>query len=237
MTLTPTAEAWLGEARRITYDIPPYRRRPRSRRNKGDDSTSALIGTPDMGPGLRQGLKATGTLGGRDPRDVRAVLHSTRDASWLEDESAEDVLLGLAETFRELARQPRHVRAAGPGRGRPHEGRERSPDVQSLRDALEGMHEARARLNDLVMADWDSQLLELHAAALSTANRILREMDLDQRIRRQVRPLPSTRPRLPHVAAPTPKTARPFVPPTPPADADNSTPAQDPEDRRGNPRP
>jgi hypothetical protein len=86
------------------------------------------------------------------------------------------------------------------------------------------------------MADSDSQLLELHAAVLSTVKRILREMDLDERIRRQVRLLPPTRPRLPHVGAPTPNSP-PFVPPKPPADAETQLLPKIPEDRRDKPRP
>ena len=32
-----------------------------------------------------------------------ALVDATHDATWLDDESAEDVLLGLAQTFRELS--------------------------------------------------------------------------------------------------------------------------------------
>ena len=112
---------------------------------------------------------------------------------WLDDESAEDVLLGLAQTFRELAAAIETFGQlvqgeAGPTRtvGVAH--------VQALREALDGLQEARARLDDLLMADSDSQLLELHAAVLSTVKRLMREMDLDERIRRQLRLLPGPAP-------------------------------------------
>ena len=77
-----------------------------------------------------------------------------------------------------------------------------SDDVQALRDALDGLHEARARLDDLLMAGAAPELLELHAAVLSTVKRLLREIDLDERIRRQVRLLRPARPRLHRPDAP-----------------------------------
>ena len=46
-------------------------------------------------------------------------------------------------------------------------------DVQALREALEGLHEARARLDDLMTAACRPELLELHAAVLSTVQRLL----------------------------------------------------------------
>ena len=177
------------------------------------------------------------TLGGRDPWDVpcRAGFDVRRQLARRRE------CRGRAPRARgNLPRTRRRssTRLGSWSRPRPTPRRPVSAaHVQALRDALEGMHEARARLNDLVMADSDSQLLELHAAVLSTVKRILREMDLDQRIRRQVRLLPPTRPRLPHVGAPTPKAAQPFVPPTPPADAETQLLPKIPEDRRDNPRP
>jgi hypothetical protein len=77
-------------------------------------------------------------------------------------------------------------------------------DVQVLREALEGLNEARARLDELLMAGTSSGLLELHAAVLSTVKRLLSEMDLAERIRRQVRMMRTNRPRPagPHTSAP-----------------------------------
>jgi hypothetical protein len=232
--LTPTAEAWLGDARRITYDIPPIGA-ALVQAEQGRRLNVRALGTPDVGPGLRQGLEALEHSAVAIRGMFRAVLDSTYDAGWLDDESAEDVLLGLAETFRELAVGLDTFGQLVQAEADPTKAVSVA-HVQALRDALEGMHEARARLNDLLMADSDSQLLELHAAVLSTVKRILREMDLDERIRRQVRLLPPTRPRLPHVGAPTP-SGPPFVPPKPPADAETQLLPKIPEDRRDKPRP
>ena len=51
------AEAWLGEARRITYDIPPIGA-ALVQAEQGRRLNVRALGTPDVGPGLRQGLEA-----------------------------------------------------------------------------------------------------------------------------------------------------------------------------------
>jgi hypothetical protein len=49
------------------------------------------------------------------------------------------------------------------------------------------MHEARARLEEALVSGTSAPLLELDASLLATVKRLVREMDLDERIRRQVR--------------------------------------------------
>ena len=82
-------------------------------------------------------------------------------------------------------------------------------DVQALRDALEGLHEARARLDDLLTRGSAPELRELHAVVLSTVKRLLREMDLDERVRRQVRLAPRVRRPRPGAPAPGGRPGRP----------------------------
>jgi hypothetical protein len=65
-----------------------------------------------------------------------------------------------------------------------------------VKEGLEGLHEARARLNDLLLMDASPLLLELHASLLSTVKRLLTELDLDARMRRQLRLVPMTPPLL-----------------------------------------
>ncbi len=213
----PAAEAWLGEARRITYDIPPIGA-ALVQAEQGRRLNVRALGTPDVGPGLRQGLEALEHSAVALRGMFRALVDATHDASWLEDDRAADVLLGLAETFRELAvavetfgqlvqaeaDQAGAVSLAAP---------------QDVRGALEGLHEARARLEDLVMADSGRELLELHSAVLSTVKRLLREMDLDERIRRQIRQFRPARSRLLQPGMPT-RTERPPVSPEPMSDAE-----------------
>jgi hypothetical protein len=163
----------------------------------------------------------------------RAVVDGTHDATWTQDEGAEDVLLGLAHTFRELAAgidafgQLVHDEA-GPSTTMS------SADVERLREALDGLHEARARLEDLLVAGLPAPLLELHAALLSTVKRLLREMDLDERVRRQVRLLRRTRPRLPRPGLPRQATEPPDISePTP--ESETQLLPLPPRDRRDKP--
>jgi len=75
---------------------------------------------------------------------------------------------------------------------------EQPPEPGQLREALEGLHDARARVTDLLLVDprEDAVLAELNLALLTTVERLLREMDLDERIQRQARRLPTTPRRL-----------------------------------------
>jgi hypothetical protein len=139
-----------------------------------------------VGPGLRQGLEALEHSAIAIRGMFRGLLDATADPSWPGTEDAADVLLGLAQTLRETAAgvdafgQLVHDEA-DPGKTIT------ARDVGALRDALDGLHEARARLEEALLAGPGPGLLELHATVLSTVKRLLREMDLDERIRRQVR--------------------------------------------------
>jgi hypothetical protein len=189
----PAARVWLDEARRITHDIPQIGA-ALLHAEQGRRLNVRAVGTPNVGPGLRQGLEALEHSAVAIRSMFRALADATYDATWLDHEGVEDLLLGLAQTFRELAAGVdafgQLVRdEADPGN------RITSADVQALREALEGLHEARARLDDLMTVSDVPELRELHAAVLSTVRRLLTEMDLDERVRRQVRLARRTRPR------------------------------------------
>ena len=178
------ARDWLGEARRITHDIPSVGA-ALIRAEQGRKLNVRAIGTPNVGPGLRQGLEALEHSAVAIRSMLRAVVDATQAAPWLDDENAQHVLLGLAQTFRELAACIDAFGQLVRDEADPAT-RTTVADVQDLKDAADGLHEARARLNDLLVAGGPPELLELHAAVLSTVKRVLREMDLDERIRRQV---------------------------------------------------
>lgn len=215
--VTPTARRWLDDARRITHDIPQVGA-ALLQAEQGRRLNVRAVGTPDAGPGLRQGMESLEHSAVAIRVMFRSVVDGTHDAPWLQDDGAEDVLLGLAHTFRELAAgidafgQLVHDEA---GRSMSMT----SADVERLREALDGLHEARARLEDLLVAGLPTPLLELHAAVLATVKRLLQEMDLDERVRRQVRLLRRTRPRLPRPVLPRATVVPPDIAePTPEAE-------------------
>jgi Aromatic acid exporter family member 1 len=198
------ARTWLDEARRITHHDIPQVGSALLHAEQGRRLNVRAVGTPDVGPGLRQGFEALEHSAVAIRSMFRALVDATTDSTWLDDEGADDVLLGLAQTLRELATGidtfGRLVRnEAGPATSLSSE------DVEALRVALDGMQEARARLNDLATTESAPELRELHAVTLSTVKRLLREMDLEQRVRRQVQLVRPTRPRPPYLGRPLPR--------------------------------
>jgi hypothetical protein len=212
--IASAARGWLDEARRITHHDIPRVGSALLHAEQGRRLNVRAVGTPDVGPGLRQGFEALEHSAVAIRSMFRALVDATTEPTWLEDESAGDVLLGFAQTLREQAAAidafGKLVRneagsAASPG----------AEDVHALRDALDGMQEARARLNDLVMTDGVPELREFHAVVLATVKRLLREMDLEQRVRRQVQ---LVRPRPAYLARPLPRRRTVVPEPTPDAE-------------------
>jgi len=182
---------WIGRARRLTHDIPrvgvALLHAEESRR-----LNLRALGTPDAGPGLRQGLEALehsavairSMFGNFEVvARRRAEQHRPFDADSL---AAFDLLLrelaGGLRSFGRLVRQDAH-----PG--------QEPPDPQALRASLEGLHEARARVTDLLLVEArdDPSLSEVNTFLLATVERLLREFDLDARIRRLAQRAPGAR--------------------------------------------
>ncbi|HET8719208.1 MAG TPA: FUSC family protein [Nocardioidaceae bacterium] len=252
------ARGWLADARTITHDIPrvgaALLHAERSRR-----LNVRAVGTPDLGPGLRQGLEALEHSAIAIRGLFRALVDATRDdPEWLaelheggaagpddavpstgsghrstgstgRDGVAEDVLQGLAQLLREIAAGVDAFGHVVRDEAEPA-GSIGARDVAALREALEGLHEARARLGDLALAGSPPELVELHAVALSTVRRLLTEMDLDERVRRQVRLRRPTRPARGRRPRATPPEG---LSPEPAPDAETQVlPVVPPEERR-----
>lgn len=191
--LTAAADTWLGDARAITHRIPNVGL-TLERAEQGRRLNVRAVGTADVGPGLRQGLEALEHSAVSVRGMFRALRDASYDAEWVDDDYGADVLAGLEQTFRELAAGVDAFGELVRAEGEPTH-RASAADVARLRQSLEGLHEARARLDDLLTSETSLELVELHAAVLATVRRLQREMDLDERIRRQVRLLRRPRPR------------------------------------------
>ena len=209
------AASWLGEARQITHHDVPRVGATLLHAEQGRRLNVRAVGTADLGPGLRHGLESLEHSALAVRSLYRAVADAAHDGHWLESEEAGDVLLGLAQTLNDLAAAVdafgELVRLdAAPVR------QMTSADFRELREALEGLPEARDRLEDLATAESDPGLRELHAAVLSTVKRVQRELDLEQRVRRQLQMRPPTRPRPAPLRPPAGRRRSPAFPETTP---------------------
>jgi len=179
------AKGWLEEARRVTHDIPPVGA-ALLRAEQGRRLNVRAVGSPDVGPGLRQGLEALEHTAVAIRSLFRAVHDATYDTAWPEGEVAEAVTGALEQVFREMAAG---IEAFGDlVRAEAHpEQSDLAPEVHRVEAALEGLHEARARVSDLLLVDLDPPLAELSVTVLATVKRLLTELSLGERLRRQVR--------------------------------------------------
>lgn len=191
------ATGWLDDARRVTHDIPRIGA-ALIRAEQGRRLNVRAIGKPNAGPGLRQGMEALEHSAVAIRAMFRAIHDASTDPEWPDDEVGEAVIIGVGHTFRDMADAVAAFGALVRAEAEP----ERSDTVQEIhrmREALEGLREARARLNELLTVDTSSVLLELHFSMLSAVKRLLTELDLDVRVRRQLRlrpPASSLRPRV-----------------------------------------
>jgi uncharacterized membrane protein YccC len=212
--IAPAARRWLDEARRITHEEVPRAGSALAHAEQGRRLNVRAVRTPDLGPGLRQGLEALEHCAVAIRSMFRALVDATSEQARTPHGAMPDLFLGLAQTFREMAAGidafGQLVRNdASPG------AKLSAEDVLALQAALEGLQEARARLEDLLTFETTPELRELDAVVLSTVRRLLREMDLQERVRRQLQLGRPVRPRAPYLGRP----AGPGAPPptsTPP---------------------
>jgi uncharacterized membrane protein YccC len=199
--IAPASRRWLDEARRITHHEVPRAGSALTHAEEGRRLNVRAVRTPDLGPGLRQGLEALEHCAVAIRSMFRALVDATSEQDPIPHDAVTDLFLGLAQTFHEMA-------AAVDAFGQlVHD--DASPvvelsadDVLALRAALEGLQEARARLEDLLTVEPTPELRELDAVVLSTVRRLLREMDLEQRVRRQLQLARPARPRAPYLGRP-----------------------------------
>jgi Aromatic acid exporter family member 1 len=180
--LADAAVGWLDEARRLTHDIPnvgtALLRAEESRR-----LNLRAVGTADPGPGLRHGMEALEHSAVTVRSMFRSLLDALVSTDWPRGDVGVDFEAAVAALLRDFAAGVRDfghvVRAdARPAATQP------AASV-ALREALDGLQEARARITDLVLADDDPVRSELNFALLATAKRLLTELDLDEHVRRR----------------------------------------------------
>lgn len=182
--LRTAARTWLDDARRITHDIPrvgaALLRAEESRR-----LNVRAVRTPHVEPGLRQGLEALEHSAVSIRGLMRAVVDAA-DEAWLDEDGAAGVLTGTAQSFRAIAAGIDAFGELVRNEGDVHTELS-AADIARLRNALEGLHQTRDRLDAEMAAVPSPDVLELHTVVRSTVRRIVRELDLAERVRRELR--------------------------------------------------
>jgi hypothetical protein len=182
--LRTTSRQWLGEARKITHDIPQVGA-ALIRAEEGRRLNVRAARRPQVEPGLRQGLEALE----HSAVAIRVLMRALADASdgdWLEDADSAAVLTELAESFRQLAIGIDAFGELVHNEGDAPAGLS-GADIAHLRDALGGLHEALGRIDRALAEHPPADVVELHTVERATVRRLLGELALDERIRRELR--------------------------------------------------
>jgi hypothetical protein len=182
------AAGWLDDARSLTHDIPnvgtALLRAEESRR-----LNLRAVGTPDPGPALRHGMEALEHSAVAVRSMFRSLFDAIRGGSWPGPDLGPELEDAAAVVLHEFAAG---IRAFGQlVRADAEQVHDHPPEIARLQEASEGLLEARTRITDMLLVDDDPGRSELNFALLSTAKRLMAELDLDEHIRRQSRPPPS----------------------------------------------
>ena len=193
--ITDSARAWLDEVRTITHDVPNVGQ-ALLRAEEGRTLNVRALRLPDAAPGMRQGLEALEHSAIAIRSMFRGIADVTNDPDWPDDEAGQAAATDLVQALGELADG---VQAFGELVRAEALSRELSaPErVSGVAEALDGLHDARDRLRMRVRTDCGAVLLELYVTLSTTVRRVLSEMDLEARVRRQERLRPPPRRTLP----------------------------------------
>ncbi len=187
------SRSWLIKARGITRDVPAIDELLETAEASRRLNLSKLS-TSDVSPGLKQGLEALE----HTSVAVRAMFRSLADAvasdEWEPDQDdlalfarALEQLADLVQTFGRLVRDE-----AGRGAESARAGR---TEVETLAEAVTALRATRSDLEAHRRAAEVAVDIELTVSILSTVRRLLRELDLTERMARQVQLHKRTRPR------------------------------------------
>lgn len=177
------ASDWLDEARAIS------RRAGRVDRSLVEAEESRrlnvrALGTLDPAPVLRSGLDSLEHASVSLRSLCRAVLDRTRSAPDDDEAYSPEVREVLAVLLRDLAEA---VAAFGRLVREEAEGETQS-EAQPLAEAIEAVREARVRLTELLLVNPEQDSAwQLHGVLLSAVQRMLREIDVEERARQRER--------------------------------------------------
>jgi len=173
------ADDWLEEARSVSRRVTRVDRTLTEAEESRRLNVRAL-GTPDPGPALRSGMYALEHSAVALRSLCRSVLDRVRGAG--ENSYSPEVREVFAVLLHDLAEA---VAAFGRLLREEAEG-EAATQAQQLAQAIEAVGEARVRLTELLLIDrQEHEDWELHADLLTSVQRVLREIDVEERVRQQ----------------------------------------------------
>jgi uncharacterized membrane protein YccC len=169
------AKRWLDDARRLNRHAP----RVDLALDHAEESRRLnvrALGSPAMGPGLREGVDALEHISVSMRTLFRAMYDATREQTGVREtpDYADEVRRSTALLMRQMGSV---VQAFGRLLGR-ELGTGGDGDQHQLSRTLDGLHSARGEVQDLLLADPRSRngLWELNSALLTTADRMLIEL-------------------------------------------------------------
>src|SRR3954453_18554597 len=185
------AARWLDDARRLNRHAPRVDRALAHAEESRRLNLRAL-GTPAVGPGLREGLDALEHSSVSMRTLFRAVYDATREQIGVQEdpEYADEVRTSVAFLMREMAGV---VRAFGLLLRREMETAGEKEEEQ-LAGTLEKLHKGRLLVEELLLAHPRRRhgLWELNSAVLTTVDRMLTELDVATHTRLRMTPVRST---------------------------------------------
>lgn len=174
------AEQWLEDARSLTRGVPQIHREVLQAQESRRLNVRAL-GTRDAAASLRGGLYSLENSAVAVRSMFRSVADGVRAHPSAESELAEELRLAFSVLLQDVATALRSFGRLVRAEARAMEGEEEA----ELADALDALREARVRATELLLVDPrdDVALWELNSAMLSTVERLLRELDVEQHVR------------------------------------------------------
>ena len=173
------ADDWLEEARALSRRVTRFEHILLEAEESRRLNVRAL-GTPDPGPALRSGLDALEHCTVVLRSLCRSLRDRARSAAQEEEEAyppeVREVLAVLLHDLAEaVAAFGRLVREEAEGQA--------VEQAQRLAQALDAAAEARVRLTELLLVDRDDW--QLHGVVLTAVQRMLREIDVEERLRQR----------------------------------------------------
>jgi hypothetical protein len=180
--LGSAADRWLNEVRHIASDI-PRAGAALEHVEEGRRMNVRMARTPNAAPGIRQGFEVLEHTVVALRSMFRGVRDAALDETWPADDTSRDAAADVAEVLQALA-------ASVAAFGQLVRTEATSLDLQApervteVQEALEGMQAAHVLLFERA-ADQNPALAELYVSLGSTVKRVRRELDLEDRARRQ----------------------------------------------------